>query len=341
MDDPYTSILKIKIPNGTDAHYKNVVNRLFNSYKDTFSLDTFDYFKLNRVSSFVNLSNNKRYDGMRRTMDGDSKLVDKILSKENIITLNDSIYFEEHSDLCKIIITKSFLEFLKYDPYTTKTVLFSPNDYIFDLEILAVVENLPDKADLVFTNPLDNMFQSSLMGSNINEGSRFYDVPLDSTSQFQYLEIHSRLEKEIIKSTFSEYNPYISYRDVELDGNTSARLTKVTLKPIIGLKNLDSILYSINEIDQSWNYPAYDWECKATSNTNYNDYIALYTKDLNQVYKLYDHLRSEKIYLDLTNVEEKNNFGIVSRLSSFLILVLACMSLFLLYSQLNNIFNTY
>jgi len=330
MDNPFTKWVNLTIPADQENQDKSLeLQKYFESQtvRDSFLLDTIRGYK--RDAYKFGFWEGKQSQFKRtRTIDPEEQLLKEILKPSNVLF---SRIEQEISDMdpCWMIIKSEALKDLEYNldfDKITHLELRNTWNYGFDrsfsiyLPVIAIVKDLPDHADIILTEHMDALLDS--------EYSEYQYIDVSETNIWTFIS-KNELEKQDIQEILSdslgiadldtealelngtEYWLHKVYLDVPADVNTKFDLFDQLAKK-----------YEIK--------PYHDYTCNIgpTLHTENAQYLAFNFLDLKPVRKFRDKVKAEFGFeISLNQVEDKENFSLVTRLTILLAGILFIVSL--------------
>lgn len=265
-----------------------------------------------------------------RSINENDPLLNVVLDPNNIIDISS----QDRNSSCDLIITESALNLLDFDISEGNYILpIYDNEYSDDhltilMSVSHIVRELPSDVDVVISDKMMRLLNSNAEKSGyIDQGDRatFTFVSTKSISEDQFeqyipdtliVEEYS-VQKDLLngertfihKLEFRNDIPFSDYRQIQKDWHLNG-------------------LYSIIEID-----------CAAKPDVHLNPYYyALNFKELSMVKSFRSHAKENyDLILSLAQVESRDNFYLISRLTSLLIVLLVVLSGFSIVLYLQNI----
>ncbi len=329
MDNPFTNWVDLEIPyekrdqvHAMQADFqKNVL------LQDSFQLNELKGYSL-LYQSFYNAKEHNYRECYGRTIDLDEALCDFVLSPENNTNL---LVQKDKWNNCGIVATYHMLETLGItDPKKEAKILIRLSignnhssdkmDYILLwIPVFAVVNSLPQNAEFLLTPCLYN----SLVQPFVTTGF----VRL-TTNIAGLITMNKPLKEEALGINGSGIQGQDSE---EVNGIYSNRFFNNNFylsepHPLDSLSNLQ--LHA--QINTSGLVGAYSkWDCITGFDLlDRPQYLSFYFKELNKVKQLKDYLKEKyALQLDMSSVEDKENFSKVSILTSVTTIILFLMGL--------------
>jgi hypothetical protein len=323
MLNPYTNWVSLRNLGGNDKLEKKFYgdfndDDLLKTQYEVHSVTRFDRGNIH----FIDKNLQAKTLGYR-TLEFDmlDPLYGTILDPSNVIRKNEELL--ESNNNCAIIITRESLEALSYDmevgnmslPLQYTDLTNEKADYMVELEVLAIVEELPNEIDVVISNNLQILIDGDPGFIKINE---------DVISVTNEIKLDPKDSTEIIdrtEYTISFFDKELNYYSNVLNNNQGKRLAREN-----------------SSIADQW--VVYDADCfisKYGKNTN-PEYYSINLNTTENVRELSDKVKSDySIEIPLADVEAKDNFWLMSRLAYLFIILLIFFSLATIVLFLSNI----
>ncbi len=334
MDDPFIKWINVEIPYVMSDDIPRISRELKSQMvRDTFNIEEINgYFQYTMF--FLNENGSKQFQAMGRTIRHNNRIIERIADKKNLITGNVD-YQEKNIGL---IITRDLLNELGYDrapshinmSYPIESGIYAPAP----VPIVAVVDQLPGRSHFVTTPFFYNKrFYSQYKPFNVldPEYARtleyFYSDDKASSVEMGkelmlILKDNGEWETALLDLTIQEYNK--SFQEGQMirlvfdqDWATHDRINEVVSK--IGQafpneKNLARV-YSYN---LSGNEPYRE---------KY-DYLSIYFSSLDKIRGFQKFMESKYgLKIDMTQIESKENYNFVSKLTLIISIFLICFSI--------------
>jgi len=318
MNDPYTNWVNLKLPRylDKDSYIKLKESISSPESKDKFNLKGYEEYVTFR-ESFVLIGDESGTRLKGRTLELGTPLTNKILEKANLLGNVKEIF----PNSCGVIVKSEMLEKLNYKSPREQNVIQLLFDSInVHFEILGVVKDLPDKCDFAVLPGLYNLLSHSVSESNII--STLHEV--NKIDVFSEKEIKEEEIREMIKpfgirkirAKEEDYNNnyksfiHTLYFTEYLDRNQLKELQTKLIKYNISTYNKLNCNIKNTQISQPY-YISFNFE----NLLNVKDFSYYLSKDYN-------------LELELSSVESKSNFGIVSLQTLVTILSLLMFGIF-------------
>ena len=337
MNNPYTNWVNLELGKKS---YRDSFPKLLSSLGDTTLLNK---FALNEVIPYRislnkfphNKKNNSIYDRIGRVISEDDPILKNILDVENgrvkyIFKTNPEEYFLNN---CGLIVTEDFLNGLGYSENLSeqKRIAVSSGIHTFYFELVAIVDQLPDRCGFAFspclyhyttTNAMDDTLKASFIGG-MGQSNHFYFLSQGRPPE----EI-----KEIVANDLFEYKPErLVVKKYFLNYSDSTFLNSLIF-PIDGNLNYPSPEQWNNFLTNHKFRPFQEYKCinaPSIRTVRKPDQVAFSFEDITNLKSFESFLNSNyNMKLEMAQVEEKENFGLVSRLTFIISTALFCFGLF-------------
>lgn len=344
MDNPFT--------NWVDMEISYDQRDLINGMKDDFVkkqnlMNSFHLKELMGYSmvyhKFYQSGTNSFKEFYGRTIDLNEQLCNAVLSSKNDAQI---LVPKEQWTECGIIVTSKMLEDLGVERNKNSTEVLLKlsisaelnqkelsmsngfREVVFWTPVLAVVNSLPQNAEFLLTATLKNLL---VLGFNDTKFVQLESNVINFLTTDSYMpEKYSKLIESFGSERF-EQEEALSMYGKKFFQNT------FYLNKSVGLSDLDSLLPK--ELNKSGNLIGLAVKTECVSDPQFAQleapqYLAFYFSDLNKVRLLKQTLKEEyQLELDMSAVEDKDNFSKVSMLTSITTIILfiiglGCLSLF-------------
>lgn len=265
-----------------------------------------------------------------RSISDNDPLLDVVLSTDNVVAESG---IRKHNE-CDLIITENALHLLDYDIETKEFVLpIYDNEYdeqhiILLMPIAHVVRELPSDVDVLISDKLMRLLSSNVEKSEyINQDSRT-EIKFISTNSVDEKAFSNFISDEVVVEEFS---------GKELEVNSA----KCFLYEVELRRELSFIDYL--NLQNKWHergyYSVIDFNFNAQPDVNLDAYYySINFNELSMVKSFREHAKQKyDLLLSLAQVESRDNFYLISRLTSLLIFLLVILSGFSIVLYLQNI----
>ncbi len=264
-----------------------------------------------------------------RSISGQDPLLEIILAKENVI--QSSI---ESRESCDLIVTEEAFDLLEYEISSSELLLpIYDNDYDDDhltllMSVSHIVKDLPSDADVLISDKL-----MRLLNSNAERSGYIDQSP---RSSFYFMASNSRTEEDVLQMIPSNIIiDEFTKSDLQLNGSPLV-IHRIELREKISFTHY-------REMQKHWHtkgiFSVIDFNCDSQPTVDINPYYySLNFNDLSAVKSFRDYAKQKyDLLLSLAQVESRDNFYLISRLTSLLILLLVILSGFSIILYLQNI----
>jgi len=343
MDDPFTNWVNLEIKQS----YRDKVSKI----KTNLEIDTTrENFMLNNVGQynieyqpFINFENGEEYPKKLRTLDVDDNLLGEILSvrKGNVVAGYEyDGEGEVDIELCGIIMKESSLRDLGYeDIASVKRIPIKIENFVIYPEVTSVVKELPNLVDLVVSPHFYILLTEAFETTNF--------INVSSSNKLEVIsfeEDKSKLENDIQENIKSLIPASVDIRELELIEGESQNIATVYFNNYFSFARKDSLVAELNA-NSNIKYIRYaPWECSTSRRFNITDPYYL-SFNFNQL----DNVRDFKTYMwdkfnveiSMDQVEQKENFALVSKLTGFISLILFGFSILSIIFYVNSLLRTH
>jgi hypothetical protein len=330
MNNPFTRWVNLPI-NSSQFDISEKMQKEFQSksLRDSFLLDTLSGYKRDFIR-VVEHSGEKSYSMLTRTIQSQEPLFKEILKPSNLHAMNteESLHWEEEP--CWVIVKREVLELL-HPSLAVEDIewLEVRNSYSSDryfthyFPILAVVEDLPDLVDMVMPVHL-----VELLTQVRDEESQFVNVSSTNKLEFMHKE---PLEEAQLEETWalqdSVWVEALGHRAFDLNGETYY-VHEVYLSQSYEIGEKLELLEPLLKIPGARGYTSYQCYSGQLYEMDKAYYLAFDFRALSHVRKLRDWVKMNYGFeISLNQVEDKENFAMMARLTLLLSLLLFLLSL--------------
>ena len=339
MDDPYINWFNIDLPSGNGAQGIIIANRL---NQDSIAKAEFKYniaipyFKF--IQTFKKNPGHETLPVTGRSVDIEDPLLKELFNPKNIIKGRS---FNNREDL-GMIVTKEFLDKYNYKPdvsHINMAGIDLENKEYVSIPVIAVVRELPDlalfavsthfavqKRFFISSNPFN---RSNTKGINYfisGDQSKAKEIK-DEIDKFlngneEYLELGPYLTITENNTSYIEgYSINISFFD-EYDTEKYDEISSKILKEVKGTNNVIRI---------------YDIKTQGGYNENH-DNLAINFDDLEKVREFKEYISTAfGLAVDITQVEAKENYNYVSKLTLIISFILIFFSILNISMFISNV----
>lgn len=333
MDNPYTNWVTMPVL----YKYKEFVPSLINQFQSQTLLDSFNLLNLNTYVKDANKmifksGQEKSYYG--RSINFEENIVQKIFERNNILALRNNDE-RESRDLFAYYVSEAFCEQNKLNPRelvkSNLAVLeqsLNTEDYkVYIFPVKAVLKSLPNHSDFIISEELCNLYRKSPAQTGF--------IPVENQTRLVFL---SELKIEGI--SLKQAMPDLDIVDVEEDtltlyGNNTNFIYKVFTSSFITDSVKNTFISKLRQHNKSIKI-INEW-APVTEYKNIENpmYVSFNFKNLDKIRDLQAFLKSNYgMEIEVSVVDERENFSMVSRLTYFMIfsiilISIICFSIFL------------
>jgi hypothetical protein len=325
MDNPFTNWVTMPVL----YEYRDNIPKLRTYFGNEENLAEFN---LKNVSGFVKWTTKfldpktlKIKESIGRSLNFDDDIAKKIFEKSNVVALKDDFDIKSKDIRFQIFVSEEFCEFMKIDKINSvgKNIIIQDfdNDFVFLFKIGGVLKTLPNHSEFIVSPDFFNMFKVNYITTGF--------IPVGDQTRIDLLSSEP-LNKEDMVKHLQPINA-IDYELSEIE--------------IVGGETLYS--YTIYTSDFISDSVAVNYSSKFKSNTNETKLLKVWNpvmgfsevedphyisfnfdKELEKIRALQVFLKENyKMEIELSVVEDRDNFSMVSKLTYFMILSLIVISL--------------
>ncbi|GLR16663.1 ABC transporter permease family protein [Portibacter lacus] len=343
MDDPFTNWVNLEIKQSYRDKVTNVQLEMErDSMKSKFMLNNIGQYNIEFLP-FVNYMNGEEYNIRLRTLDLEDNLLGEILSssKGNVVS-GYSYNGDGPIDIeqCGIIIKESSLRSLGYeDVESVRRIPIKVENFVVYPEITAVVKELPNLVDFVITPHFYTLLIESFETTNF--------INISSSNKIEVISPETdkkKLEDDVRKSLKNFSVASTDTREIELvDGEISTIVT-LYFNDYFRYSVKDTIVSELKQ-NSSYVYNRFSpWECNVGTLYNIDDpyYLSFNFDQLDKVRDFKNHMWDRyEVEISMDQVEQKENFALVSNLTNFISLILFGFSILSIVFYVNSLLRTH
>lgn len=317
MDNPYTNWVSLDIPNQKVLEAEDIITKFQSeSLLKEFLLDTVSYYNIQHVEGFNEITHKSLGKLRVRSINTESKLLDKILEENNI-----SISPEELRTECWVIIDPSIYG----DDKRRKDNLFLSiiDDKLTNLPIIGSAAQLPDNCDVLVSEHLMGILQLRCSNSRLR--------PSTNSNNIKTL-LRDTMNVKAYINDFEEYSgAQVVYHDVKKKRINEFNYHWLTMSLDTFYDQDDAFKFSRSK----GILPITDFECNSHKPCQIEDpyYLTFNFASLDKVGELQSYLENEHGFvISLHDVKSKQNFVKVANMAmstSIIIVVLSLSSIML------------
>ena len=343
MDDPFTNWVNLEIKNS----YRDKVTPIqlemaADSMKSKFMLNNIGQYNI-EYCPIINQIDGEEYNLKLRTIDFDDNLLTEILntSKGNVVS---GYKYEEGTELnierCGIIIKESSLISMGYENIgDVERIGIKIDDYVIFPKVTSVVKELPNLTDFIVSTHFYRLIFSS-----------FDETNFINTATSNRLEVltNDRNKAEIessIRSLLSDYAVgSVGMDSIETEKGVAKSIATAYFQDYYSAEQLDTIFTTLKAKSKIKFNRYTRWECNVGRDFNIDDpyYVSFNFNQLDKVRDFKNHLDDKyQVEISMDQVEQKENFALVSRLTGFISLILFGFSILSIVFYVNSLLRTH
>lgn len=343
MDDPFTNWLNLEIKQG----YRDSVNDIqmeleLDTVKSKFLLNNVGEYNIER-QSMLNYSNGESYNLKLRTIDLDDNLLKEILSRRKKNVVSGYVYEgdgEVDVPQCGVIMKRSSLENLGYENVEAiKRVPIKIDNFVIYPEITTVVNELPNLVDMIITPHFYTLLLESFETTNF--------INISSSNKLELITSETDVDKidKDVRSNINNYNVVSTdTRTIELMEGEESTIVTLYFNDYFKFGVKDTIVSELKS-NSSLTYERFaPWECNVGRLFNISDpyYLSFNFNKLDNVRSFKEYMLERfDVEISMDQVEQKENFALVSRLTNFISLILFGFSILSIVFYVNSLLRTH
>ncbi len=348
MDNPFTNWVNLPIKNS----YKEKVNKLELFFengekRDSFDLDNITKYKID-FREFINFEDNEIYTLKTRTVGVDEDILTEILKPGNVV---QGYSFREGEEmdfpLCGIVVKEQTLrENLDYSVgKPLEKVAMVSGEFIFFPEVVAVVKELPNLCNMLISSHYSN-----LLNKSFDETGFVQLNPVNRISIVGAFDPNMSEEDRIkeIENIFSDYEiADLEFEQVKMNEDNIIDKFTVTLFDFLEFEEIRTFPTEIEKVKLMKNPRVqYKSECNVGDFSNLDNphYLAFNFDKLDLVRDFNEFLKTDPRFgmeISMDQVEAKENFALVSRLTGLIALILLGFSILSIVFYINSLLTTH
>lgn len=355
MDNPFTNWVDLDISNDVKKQLPKIQRAFQNG-------DTLDKYNLDGLGdwnrywmNFYHRSHNAvvdrkdslLYNKLGRTVDYEDDLFKEIINEKtgNLIYKNKDLVDEENTvqSSCGIIVTKELMDRLGYskNEYTSiqnLSISIETNSLIVFIPLIGVVKELPSSCHFVSTIRMHNILQDDRFVNNIikNNDSTSIRILSEQNDQKNFLREKIRKELKVVDPAISEEKiilnsekEYYAYT-IKLGKSGSPKQQQVQLF-------IENLIANKKFAEHSY------IQCGEDADVNdYPHWVSFNFIDLNMVKPFQEKMSNDyNIKLTMEQVESRENFRLVTLLTSTIAIILFGLGLLSIILYLGNLIQSH
>lgn len=347
MDNPFTNWVDLPIKNS----YKDKVNKLELLFTSKEKRDSFDLYNIKKYKidfrEFLNLEDNEIYTLKTRTVGTEEEILKEILKPSNVVS---GYKHKEGEDLdfplCGIVVKEQALrEYLSYSvnkPLDRVTMI--SGEFVFFPEVVAVVKELPNLCNMLISSHYSN-----LLNKSFDETGFVQLNPVNRISFVgRFVPESEDQRRQLIDNIFSDYEiSDVEYEEVKMNEDNKLDRFTVTLFDFLAFEEIRAIKPDLEKSGLMKN-PRVDFksECNVGDFGDLDNphYLAFNFSKLDKVRDFNEFLKTDPRFgmeISMDQVESKENFALVSRLTSLMAFILLTFSILSIVFYINSLLTTH
>ncbi len=322
MNNPFTNWVNLPVL----ADYRDSIktmedNILKDDIKDKYKLKSIVEYNQNLRPVLHKNLESSTYKFIR-SMDFEEDLFNKFLDKSNVLYLKkqNGAKFQ----LCDIFISeKMYNDFgMEWNLQKDLRIILEYRNSTLLLNVVGVVKDIPNFADMVCSPQMMNLMNEPIDKTKFYRTGELSEIDLLTNISLDNIP-DDILSDNLIQSKISE--SYLLY------GNQEIYKTKLYFKSFVKFDQIDVIKKKLEELNKSSKVlECIEWEClEASKYFERPQYLAFNFNQLDKVRSFKDELIQKfGITLDISEVEDKENFALVSKLAIIAILSIMTLGIF-------------
>ncbi len=321
MNNPFTNWVNLPVLAEYRDSIKTTEEHILSSENmNRFQLSTIVEYNQNMRPIFDKTLTNTYYLFIR-SMDYEEELFKKFLEPNNIVYLKKNLNFLDSK--CNIFISQKLFNDLEmeWSPEGDHLLAFDYRQSKLLLNVIGVVKNIPNFADLVCSPEMMNLMSEPV------DKTRFYSTSEGSEISFLSFSEIEDIDKHILNENQLES---MDVQAMKIYGNTNIFKYKLWFKNFIKYQQLDSLKNIIQAKYSASMLDVLEWDCVESSKYfEKPQYVAFNFVKLDKVRAFRDYLKDKfQISLDISEVEDKENFALVSQLATAAIISIIVLGVF-------------
>ncbi len=343
MDNPFTNWVNLEIKPSYRSKVANIVQTMEeDSMKSKYMLNNIGQYNI-EFQPMIDQEDGEEYPMKLRTIDLDDNILTEILhsQKGNVIHGYNHVPGSEMDiDRCGIIIKEAALIGLGYEnTEDVKKVALKLDNFVIFPEVTSVVRELPNLADFVISPHFYKLLITAYSETNF--------IQTSSANQFEILTTErneNAIDKEV-RDKLSNFNvASLGFDSIETVAGKMQTIATVYFNEYYNFNKLDTI-YQVLADNGELKYNRYTrWECNVGRDYNIDDpyYLQFNFNQLDNVRDFKNYLdKKYQVVISMDQVEQKENFALVSRLTGFISLILFGFSILSIVFYVNSLLRTH
>jgi hypothetical protein len=347
MSDPFTNWVNLNVKPKDYAEVPKIMASLATEeLKTRFNLRNVKEYNRGFVS--VYFSDGATGYQTYRSIDPNDELIKVILDKSKKNVVKGASYnaktdeFSEDINKCGIIIKEEVLTVLGFDPTDILHLSIADVDKVLHFPIISIVKEMPNNCQVMMSTHLYNLiWELSYTESGFinTAASHDFSVMIKDSLSLSNDEIEEKIKEGLNPdgSMFFDHEPFYFKKGKE---NT---VTKIFMPHEYDLDGLDSLFEEIQSFIPGTKR-FYEYECEIG---NYNSIDQPYYLSFN--FNRLDSVRSFQAYMkenhdieiSMSQIESKESFALLSKLTAFLSAILFGFSLMSIVFYINSLLSSH
>jgi hypothetical protein len=353
MSDPYTNWLDLTV-----AESMGITPEVVDDLLTNFPENKKEEFHINDIRGSVGFrpdfytsefspiihTNDDLYTTLKAiTVNTDDLLFNKIISKENAIWVKPGLTYncEKCLSSCKVILTEKGMSLLNHDPQdeNISTVFLKDQHRIIPIEVVAVVKSLPYFYEVACSPEF-----ADINGFDRTEKYVIQFEEGDNSCMFLADEKNREEEIDSLAQAFFKRKPDSEFDREIKSGNKVFRKINMYFSAAHppSAAEIDSFIVSARKNGLPLGLLS-EYNCSAPqlSGPPRIGRIAFNFKDLNEIPRFEEYMLARDIEIDKGQIEEKENFALVSSLTWTISIILLAFGVLSIILFVNNLLRTH
>ncbi len=348
MDNPFTNWVNLPIA----THYKDKVNKLQlffeeKTKRDSFNLKNITEYKIDH-RQYINFEDNEIYTLKTRTAGIGEDLMKEVLKSNNVVqgyTYREGEEFD--FPLCGIIVKEqALIEYLGYDVRKPlDKVAMVAGEFIFFPEVVAVVKEMPNLCNMLMSSHYSNLLNKSFDETGFVQLNPVNRITM--VGKFKKGQAKEETEQKL-KEFFSAYElADIEFEEVKMNDDNILDKFTVTLFDFLEFEEIRKFPPAIDKAGiMKSPRVQYKSECNVGDYSNLDNphHLAFNFQKLDLVRGFNEFLKADPRFgmeISMDQVEAKENFALVSRLTGLIAIILLAFSILSIVFYINSLLTTH
>lgn len=343
MDDPFTNWVNLEIKRSYEAKVPTIQQEMaIDTVKEKFLLNNVGQYNI-EFQSFYNNEDGEEYNLRLRTLDMEDNLLGEILSKGNgNVVSGYSLDDGGEIDIpeCGIIIRESSLRSLGYENVKdVNRVAIKIENFVLYPEVTSVVKELPNLVDFVISPHFYTLLLESF------ETTNFINVSSSNKIEVITKEVDKKKIEDDVRNNLTNFKVVSTdIEEVEMVAGAPSSVVTLYFNDYFDFRFKDTILSELvanSNIDYVRFAP---WECNVGQRYGIDVpyYLSFNFNKLDNVRDFKNHMKDKyQVEISMDQVEQKENFALVSKLTNFISLILFGFSILSIVFYVNSLLRTH